>query len=200
MSNFNLYRYTGRCYSAEENISFSLSPQTNLPDVDQEMAFHLNVDHVQVSCLTQAEFDAFATKYADRYKSIYFFQNPKVKDLSALSLLRNVEYLLFYNLRSATGLWDMSRNTSLKGIFLGETCRKMVSDLSPVAQAPALEELTIISPMGSKYTVRSLSPLLQCRTLKRVSLDCNTENRDFDPADFSHLECFGYSVDKKRSK
>ena len=66
MSNFNLYRYSRRCYSAEESISFSLSPQTNLPDVDREMAFHLNVDHVQVSCVTQAEFDAFVTKYADR--------------------------------------------------------------------------------------------------------------------------------------
>lgn len=200
MSNFNLYRYSRRCYSAEESISFSLSPQTNLPDVDREMVFHLNVDHVQVSCVTQAEFDAFVTKYADRYKSIYFFQNSKVKDLSALSQLRNVEYLLFYNLRSAAGLWDMSGNTALKGILLGESCKKMISDLAPIAHAPALEELTIISPMDRKYTVRSLSPLLQCRTLKRVSLDCNTENRDFDPADFSHLESFGYSVDKKRSK
>lgn len=200
MSAFLTHRYSGRCYSAEENISFSQSPQTSLPDVDQEMAFHLDVDHIQVSCLTQAEFDAFVTKYADRYKSIYFFQNPKVKDLSALSQLRNVEYLLFYNLRAAGSLWDMRGNIALKGLLLGENCKGLISDLSPIAYAPALEELLVISPMGRKYTVRSLSPLLECRTLKRVSLDCNTENRDFDPADFSHLECFDYSVDRKRSR
>ena len=152
MSEFLTHRYSGRCYSAEENISFSGSPQTHLADVDKEMAYHLNVDHIQVSCLTQAEFDAFVTKYAERYKSIYFFQNPKVKDLSALSLLRNVEYLLFYNLRAANGLWDMSTNTSLKGLLLGESCKNLISDLSPTAHAPALEELLVISPMSRKYT------------------------------------------------
>ncbi|MBQ3147366.1 MAG: hypothetical protein IJB91_06530 [Oscillospiraceae bacterium] len=200
MSIFLTHRYSGRCYSAEETISFSQSPQTSLADVDREMAFHLGADHVQVSCLTQAEFDAFVTKYADRFKSIYFFQNPKVKDLSALSQLRNVEYLLFYNLRSAKGLWDMRGNASLKGILLGESCKNLIWDLSPIAHAPALEEFLVISPMDRKYTVRSLSPLLECRTLKRVMLDCNTENQDFDPASFSHLEHFQYRVDRKRSR
>ena len=162
------------------------------------MAFHLSADHVQVSNLTQAEFDAFVTKYADRYKSIYFFQYPKVTDLSALSALRSVEYLLLFNLRSAKGLWDLRGNTSLKGLLLGES-RKLIYDLSPIARAPALEELLVASIMDRKYTVRSLAPLLQCRTLKRVMLDCSTENRDFDPADFSHLEHFAYRVDGKRS-
>lgn len=200
MSVFFTHRYSGRCYSSEECISFSLSPQTNFADVDKEMSYHLNVDHIQVSCLTQDEFDAFVTKYADRYKSIYFFQNPKVKDLSALSQLRKVEYLLFYNFRSARGLWDMSGNTALKGLLLGESCKGMISDLSPIAYAPALEELLVISPMNRKYTVQSLFPLLKCRTLERVHLDCNTESRDFDPADFFHLECFEYSIDGKQSR
>ena len=65
MSAFLTHSYSGRCYSAGESISFSQSPQTNLADVDKEMTYHLNVDHVQVSCLTQYEFDAFVTKYAD---------------------------------------------------------------------------------------------------------------------------------------
>lgn len=199
MSKFLTHRYSGRCYSTDETISFSQSPKTNLADVDKEMTYHLDVDHVQVSCLTQAEFDAFVTKYADRYKSIYFFQNPKVKDLSALSQLKHVEYLLFYNLRAANGLWDMSGNTALKGLLLCEGCKNLISDLSPIAHAPALEELLVISPMDRKYTVRSLSPLLESRTLKRVMLDCNTETRDFDPTAFSHLEHFLYRVDRKRN-
>lgn len=73
---FLTHRYSARRYTSNETISFSQSPRTHLPDVDREMTFHLSADHVQVSNLTQAEFDAFVMKYADRYKSIYFSHNP----------------------------------------------------------------------------------------------------------------------------
>ena len=79
MSNFHTHLHSGRCYSSEECISFSQSPQTNFADVDKEMTYHLNVDHVQVSRLTQDEFDAFVTKYADRYKSVYFSRIQRLK-------------------------------------------------------------------------------------------------------------------------
>ncbi|MGM9680163.1 MAG: hypothetical protein ACI3XR_01515 [Eubacteriales bacterium] len=162
------------------------------------MQYHKSVKHIQVSCLTQEEFDLFVREYADQYASIYFFQNSKVRDLSALSCLKNVEYLLFYNFRMAKQLWDMSQNIGLKGIFISES-KNMVYDLSPIAKAPALEELLLFSNTDQKYVVRSLSPLNECRTLKRVMLECNTEQRDFDPADFRHLEVFKYRVDRHRN-
>ncbi len=79
MSEFATHLYSGRAYSSEEIISFSQSPATNFAQIDKEMQFHEGVRHIQVSCLTQDKFDVFVRKYADNYKSISFFQNPKVK-------------------------------------------------------------------------------------------------------------------------
>lgn len=195
MSEFTTHLYTARAYTAEETISSN--SRTHLQDLDEEMKYHMNAAHVQVSGLTQAAFDRFAAEYADNFKSIYFFQNPQVKDLSALGKLRNVEYLLFYNLRSAQGLWDMRQNQNLKGIFLND--RKLCHDLSPLTAAPALEEVLIAGPMDGKFTVRSLNPLKACQHLKRVMLNCNTEDKGFSPEDYAHLEVLKYRVDRKRN-
>lgn len=198
MNEFMTHLYSGRAYTSEEIISFSQSPITHFAHVDKEMQFHKNPKHVQVSCLTQDEFDVFVTKYADRYDSIYFFQNPKVKDLSALAQLRKVQYLLFYNFRSAKQLWDMSQNISLKGILISES-KNLVYDISAIATAPALEEFLLFSNMNRKYTVQSLEPIQESHTLKRVTLDCNTEDGAFAPDAFSHLDVFQYRVDHHRN-
>ncbi len=198
MSEFIAHLYSGRAYTSEEIISFSQSPMTHFADIDKEMQFHADAKHVQVSCLTQNEFDVFVGKYADRYESIYFFQNPKVKDLSALAQLRNVQYLLFYNFRSATQLWDMSQNVSLKGILISES-KNLIYDLSAIANASALEEILLFSNMNRKYTVKTLEPVKASKSLKRVMLDCKTENGDFDPAEFSHLDVFQYCVDRRKN-
>ena len=110
MSQFISHLYSGRAYSSEEIISFSNNPLTHFADVDKEMQFHKDVSHVQLSNLTQSEFDKFELEYGDNFKTIYFFQNTQVRDLSALGKLKNVEYLLFYNLRAAKSLWNMSNN------------------------------------------------------------------------------------------
>lgn len=198
MSEFTTQLYSGRAYTSNETISFSQSPLTHLSDVHQEMQFHKGIKHIQVSCLTQYEFDVFVKEYADNYESIYFFQNPKVKDLSALACLHNVQYLLFYNFRAAKQLWDMSDNALLRGILISES-KNMVYDISAVASAPALEELLLFSNLDRKYTVRTLEPIRVNKTLKRVMLECKTENVDFDPSMFSHLEVFKYRVDKYRN-
>ena len=118
MSQFISHLYSGRAYSSEEIISFSNNPLMHFADVDKEMQFHKDVSHVQLSNLTQSEFDKFVLEYGDNFKTIYFFQNTQVRDLSALGKLKNVEYLLFYNLRAAKSLWNMSNNNRLKGIFI----------------------------------------------------------------------------------
>lgn len=198
MSEFFTHLYSGRAYTAKETISFSQSPTTHFSEIDKEMQFHKGVKHIQVSCLTQYEFDTFVKEYADKYESIYFFQNPKVKDLSALADLHNVKYLLFYNFRLAKQLWDMSHNDSLKGILVSES-KNMIYDISAIANAPALEELLLFSNMDRKYTVQTLEPIKANKTLKRVMLECKTENGDFEPNNFSHLEVFKYRVDRHRN-
>lgn len=198
MCEFITHSFSGRAYTSEEIISFSNCPLTHLADIEQEMQLHKGVAHIQVSNLTQEEFNVFVREYAEQYESIYFFQNPQVKDLSALASLHKVKYLLFYNMRSAKQLWDMQNNVSLRGIFISES-KKLVYDISSIAKAPALEELLLFSSISRKYTVRTLEPIKQNLSLKRVMLECNTENTDFDPGEFSHLELFKYRVDNKRN-
>ena len=195
MSQFITHLYSGRAYSSEKIISFSNNPLKHFADVDEEMQFHQNVSHVQVSNLTQAEFDKFVQEYGDNFKSIYFFQNTLVRDLSALEKLKNVEYLIIYNLRTAKSLWNMSNNHSLKGIFIFAS-KKMCYDLSLLSTAPSLEEILLFSTMDRKYTIKSLEPLKNCKNLKRVMLECNTEDHLFVADDFAHLEVLKYQVDK----
>lgn len=198
MSEFITHLYSGRAYSSEETISFSTCPLTHFADMDKEMQFHQDVSHVQVSNLTQSEFDKFVLEYGDNFKSIFFFQNTLVRDLSALEKLKKVEYLLFYNLRTAKSLWNMSNNHSLKGVFISAS-KKMCYDLSPLSTAPSLEEVLLFSTLDRKYTIKSLEPLKECKKLKRVMLECNTEDHLFVPDDFMHLEVLKYQVDKHRN-
>ncbi len=198
VSDFISHLFSGRQYTAQEIISFSQSPLTHYADIDTEMQYHQGVEHIQVSCLTQNEFDTFVEKYADNYKSIYFFQNLLIRDLSALSSLKNVEYLLFYNVKNAKSLWDMHGNTSLKGIFLSAS-KKISENLSALQDAPALEEFLLSGTLDKKYVVQSLEPLKNCANLKRVMIDCNTAQQDFDPEVFSCLDTFLYRVDSKRN-
>ena len=95
MSEFELHKYSGMAYEPNQIITFSGNPSRTLPDIDEEMKFHAGISSVEVSNLTQKEFDYFIENYGDNFESIYFFHNTKVKDLSALSKLKKVKYLLF---------------------------------------------------------------------------------------------------------
>ena len=191
MNDFRCHDFTSRRYSPEETYVFSCED-------DPKLYRDVRERHIQCCDMTQEQFDSFISNYADCCESIYFFKNPKVKDLSALSKLRNVEYILFFYMRCAESLWDMSENRSLKGIFLSNS-KKMSYDLSLLETAPALEEFLLFSSMDKKYTVSSLDPLKRCKSLKRLILECNTENRDFDPADLAYLDLYKYRVDRKRN-
>lgn len=198
MSEFLTHLYTGRPYTAEETISFSQLPLTHFSDISKEMQFHRTAKHVQVTCLTQKEFDVFVKEYADNYESIYFFQNSKVKDLSALESLKNVKFLMFFNMSAAKALWDMSNNLSLRGLFIDES-KNLIYDISSISYAPALEELLLFSNMHRKYVVKSLEPIKHSKTLKKVMLICKTENSSFDPGEYSNMEVFEYRVDRHRN-
>ena len=197
MSDFELHKYSGMAYESAQIITFSENPFKALPDVDEEMKFHLDVSSVKVHNLTQKEFDYFVNNYADNYESIYFFHNTKVKDLSALSKLKKVKYLLFYNVGGTT-LWDMSGNESLKGIMISDS-KKMLYDLEQLQYAPNLEELLLFSSMFNKYSVKTITPLKNCKKLKRLFMLFNTEDKSFFPEEFDFLDKFKYQCDRKRN-
>ena len=198
MTEFELHRYSAMAYESRQIITFSENPALALPDVDEEMKHHAGVSSVQVSNLTQDEFDRFVVAYGDRFDSIYFFQNTKVRDLSALSALRRVKYLLFYNVRGAA-LWDMRGNECLKGILISDS-RKMLYDLEPIQHAPHLEELILLSAESAKYPVKTILPLKNCPTLKRLMIDFNTEDKSFRPEDFGFADVFLYKCDRMRGR
>ena len=197
MSVFELHKYSGMAYESKQIITFSANLAMALADVDEEMKFHAGVSSAQVSNLTQKEFDYFVSNYGDKFESIYFFQNTRVKDLSALAQLRKVKYLLFDNVRGA-GLWDMRQNESLRGIMISNS-RKMLYDLEQVQYAPNLEELLLFSSISGKYPVKTIEPLKRCRKLKRLWLECNTEDKSFVSEEFDTLDVFQYQCDRKRN-
>ena len=197
MSEFELHKYSGMVYKAQQVITFSANQSASLSDIDKEMQSHLGESAVQVSNLSQTEFDYFVSKYADSYESIYFFQNTKVKDLSALSKLKKVKYLLFYNVR-AVALWDMRQNDSLKGIMISDS-KKMLYDLEPLQYAPNVEELLLFSTVFSKYSVKTITPLKSCSKLKRLFVEFNTEDKGFIPEEFDFLDTFKYQCDRKKN-
>ena len=92
----------------------------------------------------------------------------------------------------------MRGNLSLQGLFISDS-KRLIYDLQPLAAAPALEEVILLSSMFSKYTVKSVEPLMACAVLRRAALVFNTENRDFDPSAFGNLEALDYQVDRKRN-
>lgn len=197
MSDFELHKYSGMAYESNQIITFSQTPSMALPDIDEEMKYHVGMTAVQVCNLTQKEFDYFIYKYGDNFESIYFFGNPKVKDLSALTKLKKVKYLLFLGVKGQS-LWDMRENKSLKGIMVSES-KKMIYDLEPLQFAPNLEELLLYSSDFSKYPVKTISPLKYCKKLKRLCIEFNTEDKSFSPEEFDFLDSFKYQCDRKRN-
>lgn len=197
MSEFELHKYSGMAYESNQLITFSENPSKALPDIDKEMEFHVGVSSIQVSNLTQKEFDYFIENYGDNFESIYFFHNTKVKDLSALSKLKKVRYLLFYNVRG-NSLWDMGKNEGLRGIMISNS-KKMLFDLEQLQHAPNLEELLLFSTTFNKYPVKTISPLKRCKNLKRLFIEFNTEDKSFLPEEFDFLDVFKYQCDRTRN-
>ena len=197
MSEFVLHKYSSMAYESNQIITFSENPNSALPDIDEEMKYHVGVSSVEVCNLTQKEFDYFVVKYGDNFESIYFFGNTKVKDLSELSKLKKVKYLLFYNVRG-NSLWDMSGNENLTGIMISNS-KKMIYNLEQLQFAPNLEELLLFSSEFNKYPVKTISPLKNCKKLKRLFIEFNTEDKSFLPEEFDFLDELKYQCDRKRN-
>ena len=136
-------------------------------------------------------------KYGYNYESIYFFGNTRIKDLSALSKLKKVKYLLFWGMR-ANSLWNMCENENLLGVMISES-KKLIYNLEPLQFAPNLEELLLFSSTFNKYPVKTISPLRNCKKLKRLFIEFNTEDKSFSPEDFDFLDEFKYQCDRKRN-
>ena len=92
----------------------------------------------------------------------------------------------------------MSKNESLKGIMISDS-KKMLYNLEQLQYAPNLEELLLFSTMFNKYPVKTITPLKNCKKLKRLFIEFNTEDKSFFPEEFDFLDEFKYQCDRKRN-
>ena len=51
----------------------------------------------------------------------------------------------------------------------------------------------------NKYPVKTIAPLKNCKKLKRLFMEFNTEDKSFLPEDFDFLDEFKYQCDRKRN-
>jgi hypothetical protein len=125
---------------------------------------HPNVTAISISGLQQDTFDYFIENYGSQFEAINFWKCPLVTDLSKLS---GVEYITYYWNQRAEQLWDFSKTTSLKGLNFDDFTR--MHDISQVAKAPALVELSFGNKVWPKYILNTLEPLRRCAGLKSLS-------------------------------
>ena len=92
----------------------------------------------------------------------------------------------------------MCENENLLGVVISES-KKLIYNLEPLQFAPNLEELLLFSSTFNRYPVKTISPLRNCKKLKRLFIEFNTEDKSFSPEDFDFLDEFKYQCDRKRN-
>ena len=144
-------------------------------DYKNEMAALKNPTcrELHISGLKQDSFEYFVSNYAQEFLVIRLAHCNLINNFSCLQSIGTLEYLMIdWNIR-ATKLWDMSQNTSLKGLYLSDV--KKVNNLSDIVTAPNLKELaideTVDSQLGSnKWRLASLSPIQNAPRLEKLFL------------------------------
>ncbi len=112
-----------------------------------------DADTFTVSGLNQSTFEHLIKNYGNQIKSIRFFKNKLVEDLSLLSELPNLEYMYFFHNQRISKLWDMSKNINLKGIAFSDFTR--LKNLSGVEKAPNLRYFSFVDAVWNTNVVDS---------------------------------------------
>ena len=143
---------------------------------------------VSVNGLTQDTFEYLVAQYGSQFKVINFWKCPLVRDLAALESLPGIEYIVYFWNQKAEQLWDLSRNTSLKGLGLDDFRR--IHDLAQLATAPALEELHFGNKIWNKQVLDTLEPIGRCSQLKSLTFNAQkiADNRIEPLAKLPQLE------------
>lgn len=140
-----------------------------------------SAEKIIMSGLKQEVFEYFIDNYAQQFKVIYFWKCPHVSDLSKLSKLVKVEYLLwFWNQRAST-LWNMESNIKLKGICIEDFTK--VRTLDQLASSKSLEQLIFSDKVWVTSSLNSLEPLKKCLSLKYVYFTL----KKLDDGNITHL-------------
>ncbi|GKX29464.1 internalin [Vallitalea longa] len=153
--------------------------QISYEEID-EIKKYPNKIEIQIRGLTQETFEYFVNKYGQQFKIIYFWKCSLVTDFSCLEQLTDVEYIMFYWNQRVTHLWDLSKNTCLKGLAFDDFTR--MHTLEEIHLAPMLEELNFGNILWSTYILLSLKPLTKCKKLRSLTFSAKKiEDNDITP-------------------
>jgi len=138
-----------------------------------EMLNKSTCQELYISGLSQKALEYFVLNYAHRFPVIGFVACTTINDLSSLNTLDTLEYLLIEHNTRLTKLWNMDMNTALRGIYLEDT--KKLTGFDDLISSPVLKELAINESVNSslssnKWTISSLTPLLNVFALERLSI------------------------------
>lgn len=129
---------------------------TTIEDID-ELAKHPDCDVVTISGLAQDTFEYFIKKYGQQFKAIRFHKNKRVSDWSLLSTLENLEYFYWFFNQRISSFWDMSHNTSLKGVCIEDFSK--LKSIKGIEKAPNLESLFLGDAVWATSTIEEFSCL-----------------------------------------
>ena len=126
--------------------------RVSVSDID-ELRKYPDAKNITISGLHQDTFEYFIKTYGKQLRAIRFFKNKLVHDWSLLSTLPNLEFIYYFHNQRITNFWDMSDNTSLKGICISDFSR--LKSLSGIEKAPNLEWFSFRDAVWDKNTVDS---------------------------------------------
>lgn len=131
------------------------------------IGFFPTTSEISISGLTQDTFEYLIAHYGSQFKAISFWKCPLVNDLTALETLKKIEYIVYFWNQRTEQLWDLSKNTLLKGFGFDDFTR--MHDLSQLTSAPALKELHFGDKVWTKYVLNTLEPVGQCSKLTSLT-------------------------------
>ena len=148
----------------------AFSPCCMTPDdVDYEMAQGKNPEILEICGMNQESLEYFVQHYGKTYRYLSFFKCQLIRDFSPLEDLPNLEEVsLYWNIRSDR-LWDMSKNTSLNTVSIGDA-KRMILKPELLKTAPSLERVFLIGSMFNNYNVESLDCFAGMPNLKQLAL------------------------------
>ena len=136
-----------------------------IADIDRLKAYP-DAEVVTISGLRQDTFEYFIKTYGKQLRAIRFFKNKFIEDLSLLGMLPQLEYVYFFANQRVTALWNMTGNTSLRGLAIEDFSR--LASIKGIETAPALKEFRIGNAIWSKMVIDSLMPLSNTK-IERLS-------------------------------
>lgn len=136
-----------------------------------------NFKKVWLICLNQKAFEKVIPHISPEYLNLY---GCRVKDLSLLESLTNVETIVNVWNTKALQFWDFSKNKNLKKLYLGDITK--VHSLEEFAKATSVEDLQIAGGMHGAWKVPTLAPLASLTNLKSLSLSSiNVADKSLQP-------------------